>query len=45
MSEVIYNIPEPTFVIDRNGRIVAWNRAIEESTGRSAADMLGKERQ
>jgi len=42
MSEVIYNIPEPTFVIDRNGRIVAWNRAIEESTGRSAADMLGK---
>jgi len=42
MSEVIYNIPEPTFVIDRNGNIVAWNRAIEESTGRSAADMLGK---
>ncbi len=42
MSEVIYNIPEQTFVIDRNGRIVSWNRAIEESTGRSAADMLEK---
>jgi len=42
MSEVIYNIPEPTFIIDSNGRIVAWNRAIEESTGKSAADMLGR---
>jgi PAS domain S-box-containing protein len=42
MSEVVYNIPEPTFVIDRNGKIVAWNRAIEELTGISAADILRK---
>jgi PAS domain-containing protein len=42
MSGVIYNIPEPTFVIDRDGRIVAWNRAIEELTGISAPDILKK---
>jgi PAS domain S-box-containing protein len=42
MSEVIYNIPEPTFAIDRNGRIIAWNRAIEELTGGLGADLLGK---
>jgi PAS domain S-box-containing protein len=44
MSEVIYNIPEPTFAIDRNGRIIAWNRAIEELTGILAADILKKDR-
>ncbi|MGA2913750.1 MAG: PAS domain-containing sensor histidine kinase [Methanoregula sp.] len=42
MSGVIYYIPEPTFAIDRNGRIVAWNRAIEELTGILAADILRK---
>ena len=42
MSEVIYNIPEPTFVIDCEGKIVAWNRAIEELTGISAHEILKK---
>jgi len=42
MSGVIYNIPEPTFAIDRNGRIIAWNRAIEELTGILSADILNK---
>jgi PAS domain S-box-containing protein len=42
MSDVIYSIPEPTFAIDRDGRIIAWNRAIEELTGISATDILGK---
>jgi PAS domain S-box-containing protein len=41
-SDVIYNIPEPTFVIDRNGRVIVWNRAIEELTGISAADIITK---
>jgi PAS domain S-box-containing protein len=42
MTGVIYNIPEPTFAIDRAGRIIAWNRAIEDLTGIPAADVLGK---
>lgn len=43
MSGVIYNIPEPTFAIDRNGRIIAWNRAIEELTGVLSANILKKD--
>jgi PAS domain S-box-containing protein len=35
-------LPDPTFAIDREGRIIAWNRAIERLTGAAAADMLGK---
>jgi PAS domain S-box-containing protein len=42
MSGVIYNIPESTFAVDRRGRIIAWNRAIEELTGGLGADLLGK---
>jgi PAS domain S-box-containing protein len=42
MSGVIYNIPEPTFAIDRAGRVIAWNRAIEELCGTKAVDILGK---
>ena len=42
MSGVIYNIPESTFAVDRRGRIIAWNRAIEELTGELGADLLLK---
>ena len=42
MSGVIYNIPDATFAIDRNGKVIAWNRALEELTGIGAADILGK---
>jgi PAS domain S-box-containing protein len=42
MSGVIYNIPEATFALDRRGRIIAWNRAIEELTGVLGADLLLK---
>ncbi len=42
MSGIIYSIPDPTFAIDRDGRIVVWNRAIEDMTGISAADIVGK---
>ncbi len=42
MSGVIYNIPEATFAIDRFGKVIAWNRAIEELTGGLGMDILGK---
>jgi PAS domain S-box-containing protein len=42
MSGVIYNIPDPTFAIDREGKVIAWNRAIEELSGVKAVDILGR---
>lgn len=42
MSDIINFLPDATFAIDREGRVIAWNRAIEEMTGVKAEDMLGK---
>lgn len=42
LSGVIYNIPEATFAVDRDGIVIAWNRAIEELTGGLGVDILGK---
>ena len=42
LLDIIGFLPDATFVIDNEGKVIAWNRAIEEMTGISAADMLGK---
>jgi PAS domain S-box-containing protein len=42
LEEAMRNLPEAVFAIDRDGRVMAWNRAMETMTGISAADMLGK---
>jgi len=42
LVDVIEFLPDPTFVLDQEGRIIAWNRAIAEMTGVKAADMLGQ---
>jgi len=42
MSQIIDFLPDPTWVIDNEGKVVAWNRAIETLTGIKAADMVGK---
>lgn len=42
LSDIIDFLPDATFVIDKDGRVIAWNKAIEEMTGCKAADMLGK---
>jgi len=42
LSDIIDFLPDATFVIDKEGKVIAWNRAIEEMTGTRAADMLGK---
>jgi PAS domain-containing protein/DNA-binding CsgD family transcriptional regulator len=42
LSDIIDFLPDATFVIDRKGMVIAWNRAIEEMTGVAAKDMLGK---
>lgn len=42
LDDIINFLPDATFVIDDKGRVVEWNRAIEEMTGVSAADIIGK---
>ncbi len=42
MAEIIDFLPDATFVIDLEGRVIAWNRALEEMTGVAAEAMLGK---
>ncbi|MDW7650253.1 MAG: PAS domain S-box protein [Bacillota bacterium] len=39
---VVNCLPDPTFAIDMNGCVVAWNKAMEQLTGTSAIDMLGR---
>ncbi|MDD4136903.1 MAG: response regulator, partial [Methanoregula sp.] len=41
-ADIINFLPDATFAIDREGRVIAWNRAIEEMSGVPATEMLGK---
>ncbi|WP_054695319.1 PAS domain S-box protein [Syntrophomonas palmitatica] len=41
--EAIFNfLPDPTFVLDAEGRVTMWNQAIEELTGVRAREILGR---
>jgi PAS domain S-box-containing protein len=42
LLDIIEFLPDATFVIDKDKKVIAWNRAIEEMTGISKQDMLGK---
>ena len=42
MDQMIEFLPDATFVIDYEGKVITWNRAIEKMTGSSKAEMLGK---
>jgi PAS domain S-box-containing protein len=42
LSDIIEFLPDATFVIDREGKVIAWNRAMEEMSGVSKKDMIGK---
>ncbi len=39
---IIQHLPDATLVIDTEGKVIAWNRAMEEISGVPASDMLGK---
>lgn len=41
-TDIIEFLPDATFVINRERKVIAWNRAIEEMTGVSKKDILGK---
>ncbi|MFZ2472385.1 MAG: response regulator [Methanothrix sp.] len=42
LGDIINFLPDATFVTDREGVVIAWNRAIEKMTGIKAANILGK---
>jgi PAS domain S-box-containing protein len=41
-QDIIEFLPDATFVVDRDGRVIAWNRATEEMTGVSKREILGQ---
>ncbi|MFA5079132.1 MAG: PAS domain S-box protein, partial [Dehalococcoidia bacterium] len=42
LGDIINFLPMATFVINRDGRVTAWNRAMEEITGVKQEDMVWK---
>jgi PAS domain S-box-containing protein len=42
LEEVIAFLPDPILAIEKGGKVIAWNRAMEELTSVKAEDMLGK---
>jgi len=41
-SEILEFLPDATFVVDSQGKVIAWNRAIELMTGVRQEEMLGR---
>lgn len=42
LSDIVEFLPDATFVIDRQKRVTAWNRAIEQLTGVRKQEIIGK---
>ena len=42
LDEIIEYLPDATFVINAEGKVIAWNKAMELMTGIDATEMLGK---
>ncbi|HLZ18963.1 MAG TPA: PAS domain S-box protein, partial [Smithellaceae bacterium] len=42
LDEIIEYLPDATLVIDAQGKVIAWNKAIEDMTGVRAAEMIGR---
>lgn len=42
LLDIIEFLPDATFVIDGDKKVIAWNRAIEEMTGVSKDEIIGK---
>ena len=42
LTDIIHFLPDATLAIDKEKRIIIWNKAIEEMTGIPAAEMIGK---
>jgi len=42
IADILEFLPDATFVVDAQGTVIAWNRAIEAMTGVPKAQMLGE---
>ncbi len=42
LADIINFLPDATFVVDLDGKVIAWNQAIEELTNIPAEKMLGR---
>ncbi|ACL16839.1 PocR ligand-binding domain-containing protein [Methanosphaerula palustris] len=42
LADIVNFLPDPTFAINCEGIVIAWNRAIEEMTGVKAMEIIGK---
>jgi PAS domain S-box-containing protein len=42
LADIINFLPDATLVIDSEGKVLAWNLAMEEMTGLTAKEMIGK---
>ena len=42
LSDIIEFLPDATFVIDKDKKVIAWNKAIEEMTGVKKQEIIGK---
>jgi DNA-binding response OmpR family regulator len=42
LAETISFFSEPAYALDREGKVIAWNRAMSEFTGIESKNMLGK---
>ena len=42
LTDIFDFLPDATFVLDQEKKVIAWNRAIEEMTGIHKAEMLGQ---
>lgn len=42
LADIIDFLPDAILAIDKTGKVIAWNHALEELTGVQAEDMLGK---
>ena len=41
-ADIISFLPDPTFVIDKEGKVLAWNRALEQLSSVTAEEMIGQ---
>ena len=42
LIDIINYLPDPTFVINNEGGVIAWNQALEDLTGIAKADIVGR---
>ncbi len=42
LMDIIDFLPDATFVLDQDKKVIAWNRALEEMTGFKKMDMIGQ---